>query len=251
MLAKRVIPCLDVKDGRAVKGVCFEQLRDAGDIAELSDRYSREGADELVFLDISASHEHRATAREWVARVASVTRVPFTVGGGISSERDVEALLHRGADKISINSAALDDPSLVDRLARSFGSQCVVVAIDARWEGDAWRVYRQGGRLPTSRALFEWAGEVTDRGAGEILFTSMTHDGTRRGFALDPLARLAGTLPVPVIASGGAGLPEHFRDAFTTGKADAALAAGIFHFRELTIPDLKAYLAREHIAVRV
>lgn len=251
MLAKRIIPCLDVKEGRAVKGVNFENLRDAGDIAELSARYSDEGADELVFLDITASHERRATEREWVTRVAGCTRVPFTVGGGIASERDVEALLRRGADKISINSAALDDPSLVDRLARAFGSQCVVVAIDARVEGGAWRVYRQGGRVGTSRELFEWAGEVARRGAGEILFTSMDHDGTRRGFAVETLARLAGSLPVPIIASGGAGALEHFRDVFINGKADAALAAGIFHFREMTIPALKDYLARENITVRL
>ncbi|MDR1273281.1 MAG: imidazole glycerol phosphate synthase subunit HisF [Odoribacteraceae bacterium] len=251
MLAKRIIPCLDVKEGRAVKGVNFENLRDAGDIAELSARYSDEGADEIVFLDITASHERRTTAREWVARVAGVTRVPFTVGGGIASERDVEALLRRGADKISINSAALDDPSLVDRLARAFGSQCVVVAIDARVERGTWRVYRQGGRVTTPRELFEWADEVTCRGAGEILFTSMDHDGMRRGFAVETLARLAGRLPVPVIASGGAGALEHFRDVFTAGKADAALAAGIFHFREMTIPALKEYLARENITIRL
>ncbi|MDR1415712.1 MAG: imidazole glycerol phosphate synthase subunit HisF [Odoribacteraceae bacterium] len=251
MLARRIIPCLDVKEGRTVKGVNFEHLRDAGDIAELAERYSREGADELVFLDITASHDRRATARDWVTRVAEVTRVPFTVGGGITSARDVEELLRRGADKVSINSAALDDASLVNRLARSFGSQCVVVAIDARVEGDAWRVYRQGGRVATSRELFEWASEVTDRGAGEILFTSMDHDGTRRGFALEAIARLATTLPVPVIASGGAGAVEHFRDVFVDGKADAALAAGIFHFGQITIPALKAYLAREHVTVRL
>ena len=250
MVAKRIIPCLDVKEGRTVKGVHFENLRDAGDIVELATRYSSEGADELVFLDITASHDRRETRLDWVERVALATRVPFTVGGGIGSEREVEALLGRGADKISINTAAIDDPSLIDRLARAFGSQCIVAAIDARQEASSWRVYRQGGRLPTDRELFEWAREVANRGAGEILFTSMDHDGTRQGFALAALARLADELTIPVIASGGAGSPSHFLDAFTAGKADAALAAGVFHFGQMNIPDLKRYLAAQGVAIR-
>ncbi|MDR2130399.1 MAG: imidazole glycerol phosphate synthase subunit HisF [Odoribacteraceae bacterium] len=251
MVAKRIIPCLDVKEGRTVKGVNFENLRDAGDIVELAARYSGEGADELVFLDITASHDRRRTMLEWVERVAGALRVPFTVGGGIGSEREVEALLRRGADKISINSAALDDPSLIDRLARGFGSQCVVVAIDARQEGGLWRVYRRGGRVATSRELFEWAAEAEARGAGEFLFTSMDHDGTRRGFALEPLARLGEQARVPVIASGGAGSLEDFLAVFTDGKADAALAAGIFHFGEISIPGVKRYLAGAGIPVRL
>ena len=250
MVAKRIIPCLDVKEGRTVKGVHFENLRDAGDIVELATRYSSEGADELVFLDITASHDRRETRLDWVERVALATRVPFTVGGGIGSEREVEALLGRGADKISINTAAIDDPSLIDRLARAFGSQCIVAAIDARQEASSWRVYRQGGRLPTDRELFEWSREVANRGAGEILFTSMDHDGTRQGFALAALARLADELTIPVIASGGAGSPFHFLDAFTAGKADAALAAGVFHFGQMNIPDLKRYLAARGVAIR-
>jgi cyclase len=250
MVAKRIIPCLDVKEGRTVKGINFENLRDAGDIAELAARYSAEGADELVFLDITASHDRRETRLEWVERVASALRVPFTVGGGIASEREVEALLRRGADKISVNSAALDDPALVGRLARAFGSQCVVVAIDARREGDAWRVYSHGGRVATPRTLFEWAAEVEERGAGEILFTSMDHDGTRGGFAIEPLARLGASLRVPVIASGGAGALEDFHEVFTAGKADAALAAGIFHFGDISIPDVKRFLDEKGITVR-
>jgi cyclase len=250
MVAKRIIPCLDVKEGRTVKGVHFENLRDAGDIVELATRYSSEGADELVFLDIAASHDRRRTRLDWVERVALATRVPFTVGGGVGSEREVEALLGRGADKISINTAAIDDPSLIDRLARAFGSQCIVAAIDARQEASSWRVYRQGGRLPTDRELFEWSREVANRGAGEILFTSMDHDGARQGFALAALARLADELTIPVIASGGAGSPSHFLDAFTEGKADAALAAGVFHFGQMNIPDLKRYLAAQGVAIR-
>ena len=250
MVAKRIIPCLDVKEGRTVKGVHFENLRDAGDIVELATRYSSEGADELVFLDITASNDRRETRLDWVERVALATRVPFTVGGGIGSEREVEALLGRGADKISINTPALDDPSLIDRLARAFGSQCIVAAIDARQEASSWRVYRQGGRLPTDRELFEWSREVANRGAGEILFTSMDHDGTRQGFALAAPARLADELTIPVIASGGAGSPSHFLDAFTAGKADAALAAGVFHFGQMNIPDLKRYLAAQGVAIR-
>ncbi|MDR2413401.1 MAG: imidazole glycerol phosphate synthase subunit HisF [Odoribacteraceae bacterium] len=251
MIAKRIIPCLDVKEGRTVKGVHFENLIDAGDIVELAARYSEEGADELVFLDITASHDRRETRRDWVERVARATRVPFTVGGGITSERDVEALLESGADKISVNSAAIDNPALIDRLARAFGSQCVVAAIDAKQEQGSWRVYRQGGRVATNRWLFEWAREVVNRGAGEILFTSMDHDGTRRGFALHPLALLDEMLRVPVIASGGAGSPGDFHDAFVVGRASAALAAGIFHFGDMTIPELKRYLHANGINVRI
>lgn len=251
MLAKRIIPCLDVKDGRTVKGVNFVNLKDAGDIVELAARYSSEGADELVFLDITASSDNRSTRLAWVEQVAAAISIPFTVGGGISSEADVEALLKKGADKISINSSALADPGLIDRLAYGFGSQCVVVAIDARQEAGGWQVYSKGGRVRTEKELFSWAEEAAARGAGEILFTSMDNDGTHKGFANEATSEISRRLTIPVIASGGAGTPEDFYRAFTLGKADAALAAGVFHYRQLTIPEVKEYLAAQGIEVRL
>ena len=246
MLAKRIIPCLDVKDGRTVKGVNFVNLKDAGDIVELAARYSSEGADELVFLDITASSDNRSTRLAWVEQVAAAISIPFTVGGGISSEADVEALLKKGADKISINSSALADPGLIDRLAYGFGSQCVVVAIDARQEAGGWQVYSKGGRVRTEKELFSWAEEAAARGAGEILFTSM-----HKGFANEATSEISRRLTIPVIASGGAGTPEDFYRAFTLGKADAALAAGVFHYGQLTIPEVKEYLAAQGIEVRL
>lgn len=251
MLAKRIIPCLDVKDGRTVKGVNFVNLKDAGDIVELAARYSSEGADELVFLDITASSDNRSTRLAWVEQVAAAISIPFTVGGGISSEADVEALLKKGADKISINSSALADPGLIDRLAYGFGSQCVVVAIDARQEAGGWQVYSKGGRVRTEKELFSWAEEAAARGAGEILFTSMDNDGTHKGFANEATLEISRRLTIPVIASGGAGTPEDFYRAFTLGKADAALAAGVFHYGQLTIPEVKEYLATQGIEVRL
>lgn len=249
-LAKRIIPCLDVKAGRTVKGVNFENLRDAGDIVELAGRYSEEGADELVFLDITASFDHRGTRLEWVERVARQVRIPFTVGGGISSERDVEALLKKGADKVSVNSSVLKDPGLIDRLAAAFGKQCVVVAVDARRDGEEWRVYSHGGWVATHRELFSWVKEAEERGAGEILFTSMDHDGTHQGFACEATGRVADLVNIPVIASGGAGCPDDFYEALTRGKADAVLAAGVFHFGQIRIPELKCFLKGKGIVVR-
>lgn len=250
VLAKRIIPCLDVKEGRTVKGVNFENLRDAGDIVELAGRYSDEGADELVFLDITASNDCRRTRLEWVERVARQVRIPFTVGGGIASERDVELLLGKGADKVSVNSSVLKEPGLIDRLAAAFGKQCVVVAVDARQDGGVWRVYSHGGRVRTERELFSWVKEAEERGAGEILFTSMDHDGTHQGFACDAVARMTTLVNVPVIASGGAGCMEDFYDAFTRGQADAVLAAGVFHFGRVRIPELKCFLREKGIVVR-
>ena len=250
MLAKRIIPCLDVKDGKTVKGVNFVNFRDAGDPVELGQAYSRQGADELVYLDITASYEGRKTFTELVQRVAARVNIPFTVGGGINEMSDVDRLLNAGADKVSINSAALRNPQLIDDIAAHFGSQVCVVAIDANDENGLWRCYRSGGRVPTERELFSWAREAQERGAGEILFTSMTHDGVKSGYANEALAVLHDTLSIPVIASGGAGAKEHFRDAFLVGKADAALAASVFHFGEIPVPELKAYLAHEGICVR-
>jgi cyclase len=249
-LAKRIIPCLDIRDGRTVKGINFVNIRDAGDPVELAMRYAGEGADELVFLDITATIEGRKTFPELVSRIARVLNIPFTVGGGISTFGDAAMLLEAGADKISLNSAAVKEPAIIDRLARSFGNQFVVLAIDAR-ETEGWEVYVSGGRTATGRDLFEWAHEGQERGAGEILFTSMNHDGTRNGFANDALARLSGQLTIPLIASGGAGTPEHFRDAFAEGHADAALAASVFHFGDIPIPRLKQYLYSEGIPVRL
>lgn len=251
MLAKRIIPCLDVKDGMTVKGTNFVNLRQAGDPVELGRTYSEQGADELVFLDITASHEGRKTFADMVQRVAATLSIPFTVGGGINELKDVDRLLSAGADKVSINSAALRRPELIDEIVSHFGSQVCVVAIDARMDEQGWTCYLNGGRIPTERGLFDWAKEANDRGAGEILFTSMNHDGVKTGFANEALARLAEDLTIPVIASGGAGAMEHFRDAFTVGHADAALAASVFHFGEIGIPQLKNYLKDEGISVRI
>lgn len=251
MLAKRIIPCLDVKDGKTVKGVNFVNFRDAGDPVALGKKYSDEGADELVYLDITASHEGRKTFVDLVTRVAENINIPFTVGGGIGSVSDVEKLLNAGADKVSINSSALRNPLLIDEIASRFGSQVCVLAVDARFINGDWRCYVNGGRVATDRYLFEWVKEGADRGAGEILFTSMDHDGVKTGFACDALSRLSEELSIPVIASGGAGECSHFYDVFTKGKADAALAAGIFHFNEVGIADLKQYLYDRNINVRL
>jgi len=251
VLTKRIIPCLDIKDGRTVKGVNFVNIRDAGDPVELGATYAKQGADELVFLDISATNEKRKTFVELVRDIAAHVNIPFTVGGGISSVADVAPLLEAGADKVSINSAAVKNPQLIDDLAKAFGSQFVVLAIDARKIENQWTVHTHGGSKPTDKKLFSWAKEGQARGAGEILFTSMNHDGTKQGFAIDPLAKLHELLSIPVIASGGAGNPRHFLEAFVMGRADAALAASLFHFGELTIPDLKSYLNSNGATVRI
>lgn len=251
MLAKRIIPCLDIKDGKTVKGINFVNFRDAGDPVELGAAYSRAGADELVYLDITASHEGRKTFTELVRKIAENINIPFTVGGGIHELQDVERLLNAGADKVSINSAALRNPKLIGEIANHFGSQVCVVAIDANQEKDDWICYLNGGRIPTDKHLFDWAKEAEAEGAGEILFTSMTHDGVKKGYANEALARLADELHIPIIASGGAGKKKHFRDAFTAGKADAALAASVFHFGEIKIEELKLYLHHEGINVRL
>ncbi len=251
MITKRIIPCLDIKNGRTVKGTNFVNLQDAGDPVELAKVYSETGADELVFLDISATEERRKTLSDLVLRVASQINIPFTVGGGISSIEDVDILLKNGADKVSINSSAVKRPELINELAEKFGSQCVVVAIDAKkTEGD-WVVHLVGGKVPTELNLFDWANEVEQRGAGEILFTSMDNDGTKDGFANEELARLSEELNIPIIASGGAGNKQHFAEAFTKGKADAALAASVFHFGEIPIPELKQDLKNQGIPVRI
>lgn len=251
MLAKRIIPCLDVKDGMTVKGTNFVNLRTAGDPVELGKAYSDNGADELCFLDITASYEGRKTFTDIVSRVAAEINIPFTVGGGIQEIRDVERLLNAGADKVSINSAAIYHPSLIDEIAQHFGSQVIVCAIDARNDADDWHCYTKGGRQRQELRLMDWAHEVQERGAGEILFTSMDHDGVKTGFANEALAELANRLSIPIIASGGAGEMSHFRDAFTLGHADAALAASVFHFGEIAIPELKQYLREENIPVRL
>ncbi len=251
MLTKRIIPCLDIKNGRTVKGVNFIDLRDAGDPVQLAAAYAEKGADELVFLDISATEEKRKTLAELVLKVAEQLNIPFTVGGGISSEEDVSILLNNGADKVSINSSAVRNPELINQLSAKFGSQCVVVAIDAKKIGDTWKVHLVGGKVPTELELFSWAKEVEERGAGEILFTSMDHDGTKNGFANEALARLSEELNIPIIASGGAGDIQHFEDTFTKGKADAALAASVFHFGEIEIADLKKHLKLAGIPVRI
>ena len=251
MLTKRIIPCLDIKDGRTVKGVNFEQIRDAGDPVELAALYAQQGADELVFLDITATVERRKTLSELVNKVAHKINIPFTVGGGIKTEEDVSILLQNGADKISINTAAFNNPSIIKSFAKNFGSQCVVLAIDAKCEANGnWYVYLNGGRVKTDKLVEDWAKEAVDLGAGEILLTSMNHDGTKKGFALDITAKLSETLPVPIIASGGGGNEQHFLDVFTKGKADAALAASIFHYKEIAIPDLKSYLHQHQIPIR-
>ena len=251
MLAKRIIPCLDVKNGETVKGTNFVNLRSAGDPVMLGKAYSDAGADELVYLDITASHEGRKTFTDMVTKVALEINIPFTVGGGINAIEDVDRMLSAGADKVSINSAALRRPEFIDEIAAKFGSQVCVCAIDARNDDDGWHCYLNGGRGRVERTLLDWAKEVADRGAGEILFTSMDHDGVKQGFANEALAQLADMLPIPVIASGGAGKKEHFRDAFLKGKADAALAASVFHFGEIPIPELKEYLRKEGINVRI
>ena len=250
-LAKRIISCLDVKDGETVKGVNFENLRNAGDPVELAKRYSAEGADELVFLDITASVEGRNTFTEMVEKVAKVINIPFTVGGGINAFADVERLLYAGADKVSVNSAAIRNPQLINEISSKFGSQVCVCAIDARQEANGeWYCYVKGGRERTEHRLFDWAAEVADRGAGEILFTSMNHDGVKTGYANEALAQLS-TLPIPIIASGGAGSMQHFYDAFTIGKADAALAASVFHFGEINIKKLKRFLNEKGVKTRI
>ncbi|WP_347174969.1 imidazole glycerol phosphate synthase subunit HisF [Polaribacter uvawellassae] len=251
MLTKRIIPCLDIKNGRTVKGVNFVNLRDAGDPIELAKFYAENGADELVFLDISATEEKRKTLIELVLKVAEQVNIPFTVGGGISSVEDVSVLLNAGADKISINSSAVKNPKLINELARKFGSQCITVAIDAKRIEGTWKVHLVGGKVATELNLFDWAKEVEQRGAGEVLFTSMENDGTKDGFANDALAKLSSLVNIPIIASGGAGNKQHFTDAFIKGKADAALAASVFHFKEIEINELKKELRRNDIPVRL
>lgn len=251
MLAKRIIPCLDIKDGRTVKGVNFVNLRDAGDPVELGRAYSEKGADELVFLDITATHEKRKTLSNLARKIAANLNIPFTIGGGIRSVEDVEVLLESGADKISINSAAVRNPQLIEDLAKNFGSQFVVVAVDAKYVEGEWIVYLSGGRVKTEVRLMDWVVESQERGAGEILFTSMDHDGTKAGFANEATAEVSSRLSIPVIASGGAGNMDHFYDVFTAGKADAGLAASIFHFQEIAIKDLKHYLHDKDIPVRL
>lgn len=251
MLTKRIIPCLDIKNGRTVKGIHFKELRDAGDPVALAEKYTLEGADELVFLDISATEERRATLIPLVRKVAESIQIPFTVGGGIQSVEDVERLLKNGADKISINSAAVQRPALIKELASTFGSQCVVVAIDAKRINGQWKVHLVGGKVPTELDLFDWARQVEALGGGEILFTSMDHDGTKIGFANEALAQLSELVNLPIIASGGAGTVEHFYDAFTLGKADAALAASVFHYNEIPLETLKKELSNAGIPVRI
>lgn len=251
MLTKRIIPCLDIKDGRTVKGVNFVNIRDAGDPVELGTLYAQQGADELVFLDITATNERRKTLSELVQRIARHVNIPFTVGGGISSVEDVSVLLSSGADKISVNTAAFKNPGVLNKLADEFGSQCVVLAIDTKFEEGDWYVYLNGGRIKTDKKTMDWAREAVERGAGEILLTSMNNDGTKNGFALDITRQLSENLPVPVIASGGAGKMEHFVEVFQEAHADAALAASIFHFKEIEIPELKKFLDKKGVPVRV
>ena len=251
MLTKRIIPCLDIKNGRTVKGVNFVNLIDAGDPVALAKQYAEVGADELVFLDISATLEGRKTMLEMVLKVAAQVNIPFTVGGGISTVEDVDALLHCGADKVSINSSAIKRPILINELSQKFGSQCVVVAIDAKQIDGKWVVHLAGGTIPTELELFDWAKEVEQRGAGEILFTSMDNDGTKEGFANEALAKLSALVNIPIIASGGAGSVQHFTDTFIKGKSDAALAASVFHFGEILIPTLKQELKNNTIEVRL
>lgn len=251
MLTKRIIPCLDVKDGRTVKGINFEGLRDAGDPVALGHLYSKQGADELIYLDISATHERRATFSELVKKIAAACAIPFTVGGGINTVQDVDRLLKAGADKVTVNSAAVINPALIDLLAREFGSQCIVLAIDAKLEDGQWLVYTHGGKQQTKKELFSWAQEAEQRGAGEIMFTSMNHDGTKNGFAIQALRQLNEKVTMPVIASGGAGNLGHFVDVFKQGHADAALAASVFHFGEITLSNLKTHLRENNIPVRI
>lgn len=250
MLTKRIIPCLDVKDGRTVKGVNFVDLQDAGDPVEQAALYAEQGADELVFLDITATTDRRKPLWQLVQEVAKQVNIPFTVGGGIRTIDDVNRLLHAGADKISINSAAVRRPELITELAKAFGTQCIVVAIDAKVLDGNWKVHLNGGRLPTNIDLFDWAKEVEDRGAGEILFTSMDHDGTKHGFAVAATSHVSDMVNIPVIASGGAGSVHHFEDVFKNGRADAALAASIFHYGQISIPELKSFLKAQNLPIR-
>jgi len=251
MLTKRIIPCLDVKNGRTVKGVNFKSLRDAGDPVALAKIYANQGADELVFLDITATIDRRKTMHVWVNEVAKALNIPFTVGGGITSVQDVEALLKLGADKIAINSAAVRNPQLINDISNAFGSQCVVVAVDAKKIENDWYIYLNGGRLKTTWRLFDWVKEAAQRGAGEILFTSMNNDGTKKGFANEALNHISNLINIPIIASGGAGTLAHFKEAFSLGQADAALAASVFHFGEIGIPELKKYLKKQNIPIRL
>ncbi len=251
MLTKRIIPCLDIKDGRTVKGVNFENIRDAGDPVELAIAYSEQGADELVFLDISATNEKRKTLAELVNKIAKNINIPFTVGGGISSAEDVYEMLNSGADKVSVNTSAFKNPSLINDLAKRYGSQCVVVAIDTKYENSDWYVYLNGGKVKTKKKAADWAKEVVGLGAGEILLTSMNNDGTKNGFANTITRLISERVNVPIIASGGAGKLEHFKDVFIEGKADAALAASVFHFKEIEIPTLKKYLYEQKITIRL
>lgn len=251
MLTKRIIPCLDIKNGRTVKGVNFLDLKDAGDPVELAKKYVDTGADELVILDISATEERRKTLIDLVRKVAASINIPFTVGGGISSVEDVDVLLRNGADKVSINSSAVKNPDLISQIAAKYGSQCTVVAVDAKEINGEWMVHLVGGKVPTEIKLFDWVVEVEKRGGGEILFTSMNNDGTKNGFANEALAQISQLVNIPIIASGGAGTMQHFADAFTHGKADAALAASVFHYNKIAIPDLKQFLKQQNIEIRI
>ena len=250
MLAKRIIPCLDIKDGQTVKGIEFENLKSVGDPVELGNYYSNNGADELVFLDITASHEKRKTLVKLVKRIAKEIDIPFTVGGGISSIEDADIILSAGADKISINSSAINSPKLISEIAQNFGNQFIVLAIDARLEDQQWIVYKNGGRIKTELELFSWAKQAESLGCGEILFTSMNHDGTKNGFALEPLKWLTNNLNIPVIASGGAGAMQDFEDVFSYSNVEAALAASVFHYKEIEIKQLKAELKNKGIPIR-
>ncbi len=251
MLTKRIIPCLDVKNGRTVKGINFKSLRDAGNPVELAKIYAEQGADELVFLDITATLDKRKTMYSWVREVAQALNIPFTVGGGISSVQDVEALLKLGADKISVNSAAVKNPQLISELSTYFGNQCIVVAVDAKQTNGDWYIYLNGGTIKTDWLLSDWVQEAEQRGAGEILFTSMNNDGTKNGFAIEAINGIGKLINIPVIASGGAGTMAHFKEAFVIGQADAALAASVFHYGEISIPDLKRYLLKQNIPIRL
>ena len=251
MITKRIIPCLDIKDGRTVKGINFENIRDAGDPVELAIEYAKQGADELVFLDITATNEKRKTLSELVTRIAKHINIPFTVGGGISSIEDVSALLNAGADKISVNTSAVKNPQLIKDLANQFGSQCVVLAIDTKFEDNDWYVYLNGGKVKTELKTLDWAKQAVALGAGEILLTSMNNDGTKDGFAFDITKQISEAVNVPVIASGGAGTMQHFKEIFENGKADAALAASVFHYKEIAIPELKTYLKENNIEIRL
>ena len=251
MITKRIIPCLDIKDGRTVKGINFENIKDAGDPVELAIEYAKQGADELVFLDITATNEKRKTLSELVTRIAKHINIPFTVGGGISSIEDVSTLLNAGADKISINTSAIKNPQLIKELANRFGSQCVVLAIDTKFEDNNWYVYINGGRIKTDLKTIDWAKQAVELGAGEILLTSMNNDGTKDGFAIDITKQISEAVNVPIIASGGAGTMEHFKNVFVNGKADAALADSVFHYKEIAIPELKTFLKLNKIEIRL